>query len=109
MDDKIIFDKRTQLERLRSCEDFFKALSQQYRIKFAEEANFVKSAKMLGEFLDTKFPEKLRNSDRRRFSMILYGMEPKPIAILDVDEIIKLLTVVCTSRVTTLLFSLKQR
>ncbi|GAM38512.1 hypothetical protein TCE0_033r09289 [Talaromyces pinophilus] len=94
MDDKFIFDRRTQLERLRSCEDFFKTLSQQYRIKFDEEANFVKSAKTLREFLDTKFPEKLRNSDRRRISMILYGMEPKPIAISDVDEIIKLLSIV---------------
>lgn len=71
MDDKtIIFDKRTQVERLRSCEDLFESLRQDHEIEFDDEGHFNESVEKFEGFLDTKFPRQMRKLDEERIGEI---------------------------------------
>lgn len=71
MNNTIIFDKRTQLERLQACENLFESLRQKHDVQFDEEDSFKKSAKRFMDVLDMKFPQQMTESDKIRAVRIL--------------------------------------
>ncbi|KAF3399194.1 hypothetical protein DPV78_006291 [Talaromyces pinophilus] len=86
MDRAIVFDKHTQLERLKGCESLFESLRQEHDVQFGDdEDSFKESAKEFMDILDMEFPQQ---SDKSRVTKIL-EYRPDLIQVLDLQKVEK--------------------